>query len=520
MNYPVLTQIRHVTVYPDCAQVTRQGAIALTGTERVLIVPNLPARLDPDSITVTGYGSAEVLLLGVELHRITPAPPDSDATEALTAQIQTVEAQKRQHQAEREALQLQRRFLQNLSEQSAGTFAQELAQENVSVVKTERVLAFFREQYLAGQIELTQLDEGDRTLDEQLHQLRQRLQQHQTAPPPESLQLWLTVDPFGSGDYHVEVTYRIDQVAWQPCYDLRWDSRNPHLNLSYLAKVRQNTGEPWPDVALTLSTAHPYPDSQLPSLEPWYVDLPLNPFVNLRSGRSRYQAATQELKPRPPTDGPAHLPELEEVEGITKVTLGIQGTATIPSTGLSETVTILNADLDVTWHLIALPPLSDQAYIALTAINPPDHVPLLAGHANLFRDAMFIGTVAIAEIAPGETLPLHFGVDPTVEIQRTLSDRKVDKNLIGNRRRITYTYTLTLTNTAEHPQQIHLTDQLPVSRNDKLKVQLNRVKPKVDPDETGFLTWELELIPTTPQEITYQFSVEYPPDLTITGLES
>jgi uncharacterized protein (TIGR02231 family) len=415
---------------------------------------------------------------------------------------------------------LQRRFLQTLSEQSAATFAQELAQEQVSLLKTERVLTFFREQYLAGQMELTQLDEGDRALDEQLHDLRQRLQQVQTAPAPESLQLWLTIDPFGSGDYHLEVTYRIDQVAWQPCYDLRWDSRNPHLNLSYLAKVQQNTGEPWPDVAMTLSTAHPHPDAQLPTLEPWYVDLPLNPFVNLRSGRSRYQAATQELKPDPAAEGATDFPDLDDANGPTKVTLGIQGTATIPSTGLPETVTILNADLDVTWHLIALPPLSDQAYIALTAINPPNHVPLLAGRANLFRDAMFIGTIAIAEIAPGETLPLQFGVDSTVEIQRMLSDRKVDKNLMGNRRRITYTYTLTLTNTAPHPQQVYLTDQLPISRNDKLKVQLNRVKPKVDPDEAGFLTWELELLPTTPQEITYQFSVEYPPDLTITGLES
>jgi len=70
---------------------------------------------------------------------------------------------------------------------------------------------------------------------------------------------------------------------------------------------------------------------------------------------------------------------------------------------------------------------------------------------------------------------------------------------------------------------------VPVSRNEKIEVNLitpaerdigTPDKPKeVTREEDGRLAWRLELKPGEKREIPLKFSVGYPADLNVTGLE-
>jgi hypothetical protein len=66
--------------------------------------------------------------------------------------------------------------------------------------------------------------------------------------------------------------------------------------------------------------------------------------------------------------------------------------------------------------------------------------------------------------------------------------------------------------------QLKLTEQLPVSRDEQIKVRLNRINPPIQLGEMGILEWLLTIPPQAKQEVYYQFTVEHPPELTVIGL--
>ncbi len=66
----------------------------------------------------------------------------------------------------------------------------------------------------------------------------------------------------------VRLGYMVSNATWTPQYRLRGGADNAPVRLEYLAAVVQQTGEDWPAVRATLSTAHPSLDAASPSFLP------------------------------------------------------------------------------------------------------------------------------------------------------------------------------------------------------------------------------------------------------------
>ncbi|MEM8638560.1 MAG: mucoidy inhibitor MuiA family protein [Cyanobacteria bacterium P01_G01_bin.54] len=519
--------IRQVTVYPEGALVRRRAKLSLTGQERSLIIAPLPEQIDMNSLQVAGRG-IEVLILGVRWETRSQPAPAQDPPLANTLREQ--ESHQQQLQARRESLQLQRRFVQQLSEQAVEPFAQNLAQQQVSLTKTQQFLTFIESQLLSISAAIAALDHQEQQLTTQITQLRQQLQAIYAAQPRPQTQVVIEINPLSAGDWGLELTYFVPAATWQPLYDLRWDRGSEQLNLSALAQVRQATGEDWSGVQLILSTAPPPLNGSLPSSpEPWYIDLPPNPFVHLRYSRERYQAASEEtaslaelpadateLEAFPAVDSEPRVYEISGESTILSEPLAPEASPTQPTT--PQLVTLSNHDLPVTWRPIAQPRRQTQPELEVIVQNPATDSCLLPGVGNLFRDGAYVGQVSLPSLGPETQLPLRFGSDPSLQVQRRLRDRSLDTNLRGNRHRLSCTYELHLQNRAEQESPLCVIEQLPLSRSDKIKVQLQRTKPKAEPDEQGNLIWELVLDGRSQQIISYQFTVEYPADLPVNGL--
>ena len=83
-----------------------------------------------------------------------------------------------------------------------------------------------------------------------------------------------------------------------------------------------------------------------------------------------------------------------------------------------------------------------------------------------------------------------------------------------------YEFTIDIANGKGREIVLDLMDQFPVSRNEKIKVDLD--VPKKDEAkiaEDGLITWNLRLAPHEKKTLNIKFSVEHPKDLRITGLE-
>lgn len=530
MNKIIDTKISVVTVYLDRALVTRTGTIQLTGEERELMIIDLPLSLETNSVRVAGSGTVATRLLGVRTELNLTTEPVGEKVSQLQEQIHALEAEKRTVRDRLESVRLQSKFIETLSEQSVGKFSLYLAKQEVSLVETQALLDFIGENSKNYANSLADLEKQEKKLDQRINVLRQQLKQIQNVPIDRSYRIIATIEPSGAGEFTLEVSYLVNNASWTPLYDLEVSSESNSLNLTYLAEVQQNTGEDWLEIDLILSSAKPGLGSLPPKLKPWYIDVSPPPVPNLmRRRQAKMQEESLELMAMSPSSA-AFEPAAElEIEAeivtaqVTKtgsvVTFAVGGGGNIPSDGNSHKVTIFSDRYPSSLDCIAIPKLVSFAYLQATITNPPTGVTLLPGKANIFRDNVFIGTTELENIAPGQTFQLDLGIEERLKIERELIERQVDKKLIGNIRRITYAYRLKITNLLEQTTTLKLTEQLPISRNEKLKVRLDKINPKIEPKDMGILQWEITLAPQQLQEVYYQFIVEYAPDLTVFGLD-
>ncbi|MEG4520638.1 mucoidy inhibitor MuiA family protein [Microcoleus sp. AT9b-C5] len=536
------TSISEVTVYTDRALVTRRGTVSLTGNERVLAIASVPATLETESVRATGAGTVAVRLLGVRTETVFSSEPVGDRTAELTQQIQELQTQRRGINDKITARKIQLKFVEGLSEKSVGFFSSSIAKQQVGLNETGELLNFLGTNYLKYVSAIAQHEKQQRELDKQIEALLQQLRQVQTPHSQQSFNILVAIEPSGSGNFELEVSYVVMGARWVPLYDLRVNTTNNHINLNYLAEVNQNTGEDWTGVALTLSTAKPGLGTLPPQLQPWFIDI-VRPISAQRQDfsmkRSRqteaaematyYELDMAEAAPLAMMAMPPAAAAPEPIDATTAtakvsreggtVSFQVGGNTKIPSDGTPHKVTIFSENYPFKPEYIAVPRLVSFAYLQAVVVNPLTGATLLPGKANIFRDNTFVGTVKLDNVSPGEEFKLNLGIDEGLKIERELVERQVDKKLIGQQRRMSYAYRLNVTNL--HQVQVHLTlkEQLPVSRNEQIKVRSTLTNPKIVPGEMGLLEWIMSLPPQAKQELYYQFVVEHPPDLTVTGLD-
>ena len=521
------TQITAIVVYTNRAMVTRRGIAQLTGAETTLEIASLPQCIQPQSIRVSSTGEANVRILGIRLRPKQTPQLETETIAQLTQTIQDLEAQQRTCQDKLAALQQQLNFVTDLGKTSVEQFACSIAQRQIELDQTRAFLDFIGDQYDRYAAAIAEHEQEKQACEHKLQDLRQHLQTLRNPKPQGGYRLAIAIDAAGPGDVDLEVSYGVTQASWTPLYDIRVPANGDHACLNYLAEIQQTSGEDWNNVCLVLSTAHPGLGTLPPKLTPWYIDVPRANGSSMGS-RSRIDPILDSivsLGSAPGSELPANIRRLESESARAEVvhtgqivTFHLDHPNDIPSDGNPHKITILAEDYPCRLEHTAIPKLVNCAYLRAHVTNPPQGAVLLPGSANIFCDQTFIGTTELGHVFPGQTFPLDLGIDERLKLERDLVEREVDKHLIGNLRRTTFAYRITITNLRDRSIYLTLTEQLPVSCNEQIKVRLTRTEPQTQVAELGILDWEIVLPAQTQKEFYYQFILEHPPDLTVVGL--
>jgi uncharacterized protein (TIGR02231 family) len=209
------------------------------------------------------------------------------------------------------------------------------------------------------------------------------------------------------------------------------------------------------------------------------------------------------------------IAETTQVGGI--VTFSLERKSTIPSDDQPHKVMLYQTNYAGQPQHITIPRLDSCAYLEAQAINPADGATLLPGKANIFRDNTLVGSTELEHISPGQSFKIYLGIDESIKVNRDLVKREVE--LIGNYRRVNYSYRIRLSNLRAEETKIRVIEQLPVSRDELIKIRLLRTQPEIPEGNMGTLEWLLVLAPKSQpesrQEIAYQSSTEYPTNLPI-----
>ena len=518
-----------VTVFTDRARVTRRGTLQLEAGEHTIALERIPSMLEDDSVRASGRG-ANVRILGVEIvtRFVTEAPEEDLST--LQQQLQTLQ-DRDTALADSEAAEAERiEFLKTLRQSSGTNLARGVAYGKTDLGSVESMSQYLTKELEAALSRRRDLARQRRDLAREIQAAQSRLGQVQHYESYERREVHVMVEATAATELELEVVYVVHGASWEPIYDIRLVEST--VNLTYQAHVRQQSGEDWPAVHLSLSTARPAVTREIPELDAWYIDRyqPLPP-------RPMYSTAPMASGMAMPAQQPQAAPEMAyakqarsavpvaevahaEIESTgAAVTYRVARPVAVPGDGSPHKTTVTALDLDAQLDYVSAPKLAAEAYLRAKVRNTSRFI-LLPGQASIFHGADFVGKTMLELVAPNEEFELQLGVDDRVKVERELTERATAKAaLIGSTKRTLFAYEITLTSHLAAPAHILVSDQLPVPRHEEIKVKLQSASP-APTEQTGLniLKWELELQPQQKQKITFAFTVEHPRDMVVTGL--
>lgn len=520
------SKITAVTVFSNGAIVTRTASIDIAAPGLIEIaLENLPQKLVGDSVTVTGRGTAQATIVDVSHEMRITRFRLTERSRALEAELRQLTDQRRTLLDQKEILQAREVSLGHIEAASTAAPAKDTA--HLTLEDSLKLLAFLDEQR-------TKIAADRRSLDTRVAELAEKITATETElkalhdPGTGFTSLTVRVNAATAGQLELTVGYAIAEASWVPTYAVRATSGSPTIGLEYFGSLRQETGEDWKDVALTLSTADPDVGSTAPTLGAWYLDAIIPPPRNTPARPSPNQTVMSgdvvalsafSVSAAAPAATTASVAQARLETGATSASFRIETPVTIPTGNGARKIPVTAFTLSGDSTYNTTPKLLPTAYLSAKVANSSDY-PILPGSALVFFDGTLVTDSQLPAVMPGETFDLALGPDEGVGIKYKRVRRFAeDRGLTGSGSRTTYEYLITIQNNKKTPVHLVVADQLPVSRYEKIVVKQLAPDPKdLKPAADGTLKWTLDLKPGEKRDLPLKFTIDHPNDLQITGL--
>jgi hypothetical protein len=113
----------------------------------------------------------------------------------------------------------------------------------------------------------------------------------------------------------------------------------------------------------------------------------------------------------------------------------------------------------------------------------------------------------------GETFALYLGVADHIKLSRTLDKKRSALTRGGSKTKMQVSFLVTIENLSDQSVALQLTDRVPVSETDEVRVSGVKIQPDGKPDAKGLLHWDLNLAGKQTKEFRIEYTLEYPTEL-------
>ncbi len=504
-----------VTVYPDGASVTRVITADLASGDNTLVATDFPLTLDPSSLRVEGEAGAKLTIGAIDTRPPRAAPVNLPE---LDKRIEALKDERGNLSGAINAATARRKFAERFAQSSPAGLGNK---------GEARPIDEWRAAFAAVAEEVASARSATPNASSATSIARSQGSRPTARPSrrPGSRSGSIS-PPMPRPRRRCGVTYSVRNAHWLPLYDARLDTgakdRKPALELVRRAEITQSTGEDWSNVALAVSTVRTARGGSAPDLNSLLVQYPQPP-------RPLGSAAFSDMKLRqmqsPPMafEAPAAPAQRAEEQQATAEIGGFQVTFRIPgrvSLGASEgakslrvSTAIVTPDLAVR----AAPVLDPTAFIE-ASFRQAEDAPLLPGRVAIYRDGVFVGRGQMAAAGKDETVRLGFGADDKIKIERAVVKRNEGSTglIVTTSKTDERAFKTSVRNGHDFPIRIAIEDQLPVSENEDIVVDM---LPSTTPptttnlrDRRGVLEWAFEAKPGEARDIALAWRVRWPKD--------
>jgi uncharacterized protein (TIGR02231 family) len=506
-----------VTVYPDGASVTRAINVDLPAGDNTLVLKDFPLTLDPSSLRVEGEADARLTIGAVDTRPPRAAPPVN--LPELDKRIEALKDERADLDGAIAAATARRKFAERFAEASPAGIGEK---------GEARPLADWRAAFAAVADEVATADSAIREAERKQRDIDReisRLQSDRAIKPPSRLEVRIDLAAVAPTRATLRVNYAVRAARWAPLYDLRLDTgakdRKPTLELVRRTEITQTTGEDWSDVSLSVSTVRSARGGSAPDLNSLIVQYPQppRPLAAPAGAVSEMRQSRSMMEPAAPAPIAKRADEEQAVADVSgfQVVFKIPGRVSIGASEGAKSLRIATAIIAPDLAVRSVPVIDPTAFLE-ASFKQAEDAPLLPGRTSIYRDGVFVGRGQMTAASKDETVRLGFGADDKVKVERSVVKRNEGSAglILTTSKTDERAFKTVVRNGHDFPILIAIQDQLPVSENDDIQVEM---LPSTTPptatnlrDKRGVLEWAFEAKPGEAKDISFAWRVRWPKD--------
>ncbi|MVO10204.1 mucoidy inhibitor MuiA family protein [Flavobacterium sp. TP390] len=526
---PIFTtaKVNAATVYVNSAELSQSTTVTLPKGNSEIVIKNVADYVNESTVQINAPKNITVLSVQFTKNYISEYEIDEsnpvikkvrDSIDLVTKEMSKVANQRTSYSKTIELLDKNQQI-------SGGNAA-------LSVTELMKLVDY----YTSKRTELSNLvntySEKENKLREQLATLNSKLEintQKEEKTSKGKLILQVMNDLAGTVD--LDINYLTQGASWYPFYDLRAENISSPIDMLYKGQVTQNTGIDWKKVKLTLSSGNPNQSNVAPLLRAWFLhfgrlDYGYNDDYKENTYQTRVAAevAEKDRLAKEVSEKRSMKLEKSSISNYTTISenqLNVSFDIDIPydilSNGKAHSVALKEIQLPASYKYYAVPKLEKEAFL-LAELSDYSKFNLLPGEANIIFEGTYVGKTFINANATSDTLNLSMGRDKKISIKREKVVDKSGTKFLSSYKEQVFTYDLIVRNNKKEAINMILKDQYPISTDKEITIELLEKDKASANEETGILTWKIDLKPNETKKFRISYKVKYPKDKIIDNL--
>ena len=490
---------------------------------------DLPANLMVESLRVEGMGVVGLQIGSVEARPVFSEALVQETERRLRQELMELRDLLRAQDDSVAAARLELDFIAALGREVPKSESQDIARGEVDPERWRTAWSAIGQGASDAYARIRQAETEKRGLQAKIQQKERELNQVRTGRRA-SIEALVKLGAPAEGKAQIEISYQLGGASWRPLYDARLETESGALELVQIGEVRQNTGEDWRDVKLTLSTARPSQGAQPPQIDTWFVDFLQPQFAQEQAGTMNLKKSEMRtLADSLPAEAAAPMAEMVAAPPVVaQVEAGgfaaryhIPGESSVAADSSPQKFVIAQREMTADLRVRAVPKVRPEAFL-LGEVTFEGEEPLLPGPLAIFRDGAFVGRSHLDLARPGETFELAFGADDRVRIDyRLVKGERSQEGIINKDQRFERRYRIEVTNHHDRDIAVTVLDQMPVPRDERIEVKLlrNMTSPSERNFEgrSGVVAWTSDYEAQEKKTINFGYDISFPEGETVPG---
>ena len=174
-----------------------------------------------------------------------------------------------------------------------------------------------------------------------------------------------------------------------------------------------------------------------------------------------------------------------------------------------QSIAFQQIELPADYKYFAVPKIDNDAFL-LAQIVDWEQYNLLQGEVNLYFEGKFLGKSILNTETSTDTLLVSLGRDKNIVIERNIVKEFSKKQFLVGKKSIAKAWEISVRNNKAQAITIVIEDQVPVSNDNDVEVEVKELSKGELKEKTGFVSWSLEVKPKETKKLDLQYTVKYP----------